>query len=126
MIGLQAVSQEGIHTLTMEVKGLKSTEGKLRLRLLNTDEKVVMRQMVEVTGTEMTAYFENVSSGTYAVTYYHDENDNGQLDFKWYGAPDEGTGNSNDVKGIFGPPDFEKQLIEISGPLTVSMTTFHF
>ena len=82
--------------------------------------------MVEVTGTEMTAYFENVSSGTYAVTYYHDENDNGQLDFKWYGAPDEGTGNSNDVKGIFGPPDFEKQLIEISGPLTVSMTTFHF
>ena len=30
MIGLQAVSQEGIHTLTMEVKGLKSTEGKLR------------------------------------------------------------------------------------------------
>jgi len=126
LIGISAVSQNDSNTLTLNIKGLESSDGKIGLRLLNEKEEVVMRKMIDVTGTEMTAYFENIPSGTYAVNYYHDANDNGEIDFKWYGAPDEGTGNSNDVKGVFGPPDFEKQLFELEGAMTMTMTTIYY
>jgi len=126
LIVLQGLAQSEGHTLTLEITGLETVDGKLGLRLLNADEEVVMQKMVLVTGSDMTATFENVTAGTYAVSYYHDANDNGELDYKWYGAPDEGTGNSNDVKGSFGPPDFEEQLFDLVGAMSLTMITQYY
>jgi uncharacterized protein (DUF2141 family) len=126
LIVFSAVSQVESNTLTIKITGLESAEGKIGLRLLNENEEVVMHKNVDVTGTDMDTYFEDVPSGTYAVSYYHDENDNGELDFKWYGAPDEGTGNSNDVRGVFGPPNFEEQLFKVDDSMTMTMKTLYY
>ena len=126
LIEISAVSQVESNVLTVEINGLASAEGKIGLRLLNEKEEIVMRKMVDVTGTDMTASFEDVPLGTYAVNYYHDANSNGAIDFKWYGAPDEGTGNSNNVKGVFGSPDFEEQLFKLESSMTMTMQTLYY
>lgn len=55
-------------------------------------------------GASMT--FENVPSGTYAISAFHDSNGNQRLDFNSRGIPDEPTGNSGNARGFFGPPKF--------------------
>ncbi len=60
LIAISAVSQVDSNTLTLKITGIESVDGKIGLRLLNEAEEVVMRKMVDVTGTDMTAYFENV------------------------------------------------------------------
>ena len=56
---------------------------------------------------------ENLQPGTYAVAVYHDLNGNGELDRTTLGPPDEPYGFSNDARGTFGPPKFDKAAIEI-------------
>lgn len=126
IIALSLQAQAGESPVTIHVKNLKSAEGKLGFRVYNASEEVIHHEWVEVTGTEMTVVIDVLEPGTYAIQYFHDANDNDELDFKWYGAPDEGTGNSNNIKGTFGPPDFEKQLFELEGPMTLDMKTVHY
>ncbi|MEM1380008.1 MAG: DUF2141 domain-containing protein [Pseudomonadota bacterium] len=57
-------------------------------------------------GAEMT--FENIPSGTYAISAFHDSNANQRLDFNSRGIPDEPTGNSGNARGFFGPPAFSQ------------------
>jgi uncharacterized protein (DUF2141 family) len=46
--------------------------------------------------------------GRYAVKVFHDENNNDQLDTRIFGIPKERYGFSNNARGSFGPPDYEK------------------
>jgi uncharacterized protein (DUF2141 family) len=55
----------------------------------------------------------NLPPGKYAVTSYHDENDNGKLDTDVTGLPTEGYGVSNDAREILGPPQFAKASFEL-------------
>jgi uncharacterized protein (DUF2141 family) len=52
-----------------------------------------------------------VKPGSYAVAAYHDENNNDKLDKAFTGIPNEKYGFSNNVRGIFGPPDLSDQLV---------------
>ncbi|MEL7454796.1 MAG: DUF2141 domain-containing protein [Pseudomonadota bacterium] len=52
--------------------------------------------------------FDDMPPGVYAVTAYHDEDDNGWLDFDTRGFPIEATGNSQNAVGSFGPPTFDQ------------------
>lgn len=50
-----------------------------------------------------------------AINVYYDKNTNGELDTNWVGIPDEPVGITNNVKGRFGPPDYEEGKIKIIG-----------
>ncbi len=56
--------------------------------------------------------FENVSEGEYAIICFHDENENGQMDFEFNGMPKESYGTSNNPL-IFGPPQFESSKFKV-------------
>lgn len=47
------------------------------------------------------------SAGTYAVSVFHDENNNGRFDM-FLGLPREDFAFGNNAKGILLPPDFDK------------------
>ncbi|MDR1896327.1 MAG: DUF2141 domain-containing protein, partial [Prevotellaceae bacterium] len=49
---------------------------------------------------------DSIASGEYAVSLFHDENDNYKLDVGAFGIPVEKTGFSNNAKGKMGPPKF--------------------
>lgn len=57
--------------------------------------------------------FQDVPPGTYAVSAFHDENDNGEVDTNWIGMPKEGVGASNNAKGSMGPPSFDDAKFKV-------------
>ena len=59
-----------------------------------------------------TVTFKNVPEGNYAVICFHDENENGMMDFETNGMPKESYGSSNNPF-LCGPPDFELSKFEV-------------
>ncbi len=57
--------------------------------------------------------FDGLAGGEYAVTLYHDENDNGDLDMNFFGIPTEGYGFSNNAKPVFSKPDFDRVKVVV-------------
>jgi len=59
--------------------------------------------------------FSGMPTGTYAVSYIHDENGNHHFDKGFFGIPVEGYGFSNNARGFLGPPKFDKAIFEFHG-----------
>ncbi|MFT4753714.1 MAG: hypothetical protein ACI85Q_001262 [Salibacteraceae bacterium] len=113
------------NTLTVHITNLKTNSGTVYLSLSNNGEEVVKKTKGTVTNKVCTLTLEDLVAGTYAVTYFHDENDNSKMDTGMFGKPEEGYGYSNDARGFMGPADFEDQLFEIKSDLKITLTTVH-
>jgi len=50
----------------------------------------------------------NIPFGEYAIKVFHDEDSDDKIDTNFIGIPTESYGFSNNVKGFFGLPGFEK------------------
>jgi uncharacterized protein (DUF2141 family) len=61
--------------------------------------------------------FDKLPAGEYAVSLFHDENDNKVLDKNFIGIPKEGIGTSNDAKGSFGSSKFEDAKFAVKAGL---------
>jgi uncharacterized protein (DUF2141 family) len=61
--------------------------------------------------------------GEYAVSAYHDQNNNQQLDTRIFGIPKEPLGTSNDAKMRFGPPKYQDAKFQLEqDALTITIT----
>jgi uncharacterized protein (DUF2141 family) len=60
------------------------------------------------------ATFEDVPSGPFAVSVFHDEDLDRELDTGVFGIPSEDYGFSRDARGTFGPPTFEEARLELA------------
>lgn len=70
--------------------------------------KVFRHAWAPIQGGRGECFFAGVPPGDYAVTVFHDENDNGKFDMNWMGMPLEGYGFSNNVKPRFKAPSFDE------------------
>lgn len=111
------------NNLTVKITGLKTNEGTVMVRLYNANEKLIKKTKATVSNYETSVDFKNLPAGTYAVQYYHDENNNGKMDTGMFGKPEEGYGYSNDARGFMGPADFEDQIFEIKSNKTITLKT---
>ena len=100
-------------TLVVLVQGLPAVNGTVVALLFPSDHgfpakeaKAAQRQAVKVVSATAEIRFPNLATGTYAVTVYHDLNDNGKLDTNWIGIPKEPVGVSNNPRPRMGPPRF--------------------
>lgn len=59
--------------------------------------------------------------GRYALSVYHDENNNEKLDANFIGIPNEPVGLSNDHRPKFGPPNYNKAAIDIVEGMVVEI-----
>lgn len=50
--------------------------------------------------------FDAIPAGEFAISMFHDENANSNLDRNFLGIPKEGWGASRDAKANFGPPSY--------------------
>lgn len=71
-------------------------------------------QKIDAKSGNLNFVFKDLKSGVYAVSLYHDENKNDDLDSNLVGMPTEGYGFSNDVRGMFGPPSFQNAAFQIA------------
>lgn len=107
------------HKLEITIKGIEKVKGAILVAVYNSEESFMKKHTLsakqKVTGKQVTIVIEDVKSGDYAVSTFHDENDNEKLDTNFMGIPNEPYGFSNDAKGSFGPPSFEKAKVIVDG-----------
>jgi uncharacterized protein (DUF2141 family) len=115
------------HMLTVKVEGLKSSEGLVAVAVYNTSSAFLkdgkaFTGAFETTkkGTTMIS-IPNLPKGTYAVSIFHDENGNKQLDTNFVGIPKEPVAFSKAQMKMFGPPGFEECAFEIKGDIEISI-----
>ena len=72
----------------------------------------------KVVSKNCTIVLSNIPKGKYAISLFHDKNDDGHLNTGWFGIPKEKYGFSNNPPSRFGVPDFEKCLLMIDSDVT--------
>ncbi len=81
-------------------------------------DSAVVKQVVPANADSVSVTFDHVPLGpSYAVQVFHDKNQNGKLDFRWFPfpKPKEGAGvsNNNERKG---PPYYDKAAFPLTEP----------
>lgn len=100
--------------LTVTVKNVKSTEGKISVAVYDSEEnflefdKVFKAQSEPSEKGNTIIVFKDLPEGTYALAAFHDENDNDELDTNMLGIPKEPLGFSKGKMKTFGPPSFDE------------------
>jgi uncharacterized protein (DUF2141 family) len=107
-------------TLTVLVTGLKNDKGEVRLALTNSEENYSSKDAkpyrgikVPIKDKKAEGVFEKLPFGEYAIRLFHDKNSNGKLDTT-LGIPNEDYAFSNNARGTFGPPKYEKAKFEFN------------
>ena len=96
------------------VSGFNNTNGQLAIAIFNnsnsfaSESETYMDSTLTVTDDEMTILIEDINPGTYAISIFHDENENGELDVNWIGMPQEGFGFSNNPSIGFSAPTYDE------------------
>lgn len=107
------------HQVELTIKGIEKVQGSILVAVYNNEESFMKKRLtskkIKITGKEVSLVFEDVAPGDYAITTFHDENDNNKLDTNFLGIPNEPYGFSNDAMGSFGPPSFEKAKVKVDG-----------
>jgi uncharacterized protein (DUF2141 family) len=112
--------------LTVEMTGFKSNDGRVKVGLYNSEGNFLKTPLkslaVEIKNNKATVTFTGIEKGEYAVSIYHDENNNGQLDTGFMGIPSEGYASSNNAKGFMGPPKYADAKLKITTNATIAIT----
>lgn len=111
-------------SLSVEIKNIASNNGKIYVGVY-ADEKSFLKKiyrgnLVEIDGNKANCEFK-LPAGIYAVSIFHDKNDNRKFDTGWFGIPIEDYGTSNNAKGFMGPPKFEDAKIELKENKTITI-----
>ncbi len=115
--------------LTVVVTGVKNDDGVVMVALYNSEETYSSKgepefegRIGEIENTQSTVIFDDLSFGEYAIKLFHDENENGELDTNFLGIPKEDYAFSNNAKGSFGPPKYDKVKFELAEDLTLEIS----
>ncbi len=116
--------------LVVTVKNIRNNKGVLVIGLFDSERNFTKHPLKAespkaMAGT-MKIVFHDVNPGDYAISIFHDANENSVLDMNFIGIPKEGFGFSNDAMGTFGPPAFHKAKFScpVSGGIVVIMKYF--
>ena len=116
-LGAMSFAQDN-STITIEIQNIESNEGSIYVDLFNEEgkflESAFKHQKASITDKSCTVSFKGVPAGQYAIAVYHDENNNGELDSNFFGAPDEPIGMSNNPSGGFGPPKWKDAVFSVN------------
>ncbi len=103
-----------VGNLTVIITGLENTNGDIQIGLFNSKEsyngkkKKFKGAIIKIKTKDVKWELKDIPFGVYAIKAFHDENSNDKIDTNFIGIPTESYGFSNNVKGFFGPPGFDK------------------
>lgn len=109
LLGYAASAQ--LNNLTVEVGHFNNAQGKLRVALFTNESNYLKDSQYQSDTTiynaeKVAVVFKNLPPGEYAISIYHDENDNGKLDTNFMGIPSEPYAFSNNAPSRFGPAKY--------------------
>ncbi|TYP98080.1 uncharacterized protein (DUF2141 family) [Tenacibaculum adriaticum] len=124
--GLTAIVAQENYSITIEFKGLESDKGSLFVALYNKEDAFLKKgfkgDIVKIVDKKATVVFKDIPKGEYAISAFHDENDNKKMDTKIFGIPKEPVGISNDAKGFMGPPKYKDAKFEVTEDVNLMIT----
>jgi len=113
-------------SIEVTVEDVANNDGKIFLALYNSEtnflEKSYKGTKSEIMNNISTVTFEDIPSGIYAISIFHDENDNGKMDTNFMGIPKEDYGCSNDASGFMGPPKWKDAKFELKENKSITIT----
>ena len=77
--------------------------------------KAIQCVSVVISGKSATATFSKIPDGTYAISLFHDANNNNKFDTNFFGIPKEGYGASGNNLPFAAAPTFSGNKFEIKG-----------
>ena len=109
--------------ITVNISGMKADKGDVYIALYNSEasflKKEIKGAIVKVSNKKATAIFKNIKKGVYAISVFHDKNDNKKMDTNFIGIPKEPTGCSNGATGFMGPPKFKKAKFTVTKDIVI-------
>lgn len=116
-----SIAQAQNSTVTVQVENLKNEKGVCRACLYNDAKsfpgekgKAVSCKSAKISNGKSTIVFENVTNGMYAISVFHDENNNNDLDENFLGIPKEGYGASKNVLPKMSKPSFDDNAFKVN------------
>jgi uncharacterized protein (DUF2141 family) len=122
---LAASALDAQNRLTIVVDGVEKLKGQILVGVYDSTEflrRPTYSEIVKADSDEVTIVIDSVAYGNYAVSIFHDENDNYKLDVGQFGIPIEKTGFSNNAKGKMGPPKFKDCAVKIKEDSVIYIT----
>ena len=131
LILLATTTQTG--TLKVEISNIRNTKGVVRVALYNSaegfprdEEAVIQSQIIEkITKKTHTVYFRNLPTGYYAISLLHDEDNNNEMKFNFWGIPTEGYGFSRNVKPQLKAPSFKDTKVKVNGATSIKINIIY-
>ncbi len=116
-------------TLDVHVDGFENTDGAAGIAVWDAArgfpeeiEHAIATTYATIQDGVALARFDQLEPGPYAITVFHDKNDNRRFDKNWLGMPKEAWGVSNNVRPRLRAPRFdEASLGLIEGPRRVEI-----
>ena len=118
IIGLFAANAWSQGALEVKVNKIKKNTGYIMLALYDSEDTFLGEEYFEVAREEvkekgsLVIKLEDLPYGEYAITVFHDENGNEDLDTNAIGIPREPYGFSNNARGFMGPPKYQAASFE--------------
>ena len=113
--------EQDSNSITLTITNVKYEQGVVRVLLFKGDagfpddpDKAFRSASVKISGNRATVSFDNIPTGVYALSVFHDSQNTGKLRTNAFGIPRDGYGFSNNAMGTFGPPSFEKAAFIIT------------
>ena len=112
-------------SITVKMTGFNSNKGKVFIAVFNKKENFLGKRykggFTKIENKKATFTFEGIEKGEYAVSIFHDENDNDKMDTNFLGIPKEDYGCSNDAKGFMGPPKYDDAKFQLTENKTIEI-----
>ena len=115
-------------SIELTVKNIQNESGTIKIALYNSPgnfpnrDKAYRVAEVKATKPQVKYTFEDIPDGDYAMAIFHDENADGELNFKLFFIPKEPYGFSNDFIPRYSKPTFDDARFEVKGDLQMSIS----
>jgi len=132
--GSALYASEGSYTLTVKANNFKNDKGEVQFSLYNKNGTIPDKQLnlyflkkrVKVKNGHAEATFKDLPKGKYAVSFYHDENNNNKID-KGLVMPEEGVGLSNfKTINFFNLPNFKAARFMLNKNMKKEIKVIYF
>ena len=114
---LTGMLMQAQNTIEVNMTGFGSDQGTVMVSLYETEETFLGTPQKsfssEIINKKANITFTDIPDGTYAISCYHDEDENGELNMILGFYPKEAYGTSNNAPARFGPPKWEDAKFEI-------------
>lgn len=115
-------------TITININSIRNSKGTVKWAVYNkeanfnsTEAGFIDAGEVKAKEGTVTVRTKPLPDGTYAISVFHDENNNSDVDFNFLGLPVEGFGFSQNPIIYFGPPKFKECTFVKKGNNTQSV-----